>query len=158
VPSAHALAEASSKEHILLQQPIGPGQRRTFQTSLVPGRYRARVIAENGARVLDVVAGSRATTITLGEAGDASREAGPSPTVTLVNDEKKRRIFVIEDVQWTDDAGRPAHLFNLPEFRDLFAAEHQTNLEELPLTLPSGGEPVPVCRWDTIREPASPLI
>lgn len=31
---------------------------------------------------------------------------------------------MIEDLQWTDDALRPAHLFNLPEFRDIFAAEH----------------------------------
>lgn len=121
---AYCLSEASSKEHILLQQPLGPGQRRTLQTCLAPGRYRARVIAEEGARFLDIVEGSRVRAITLGESGDAPLEAGPSPTVTIVNDGKSRRIFVIEDVQWTDDALRPAHLFNLPEFRDLFSAEH----------------------------------
>lgn len=121
---AYCLSEASSKEHIFVQQPLGPGERRTLATSLAVGRYRARVIAEQGARILDIVPGSAATAITVGEAGEDPLEAGPSPTVTFVNERNKRRIFVIEDVQWSDDALRPAHLFNLPEFRDLFSAEH----------------------------------
>lgn len=126
---AYCLSEASSKEHILLQQPIGPNERRTFQTSLAPGRYRARVIGEEGFRFLDVVTSDTATvataiTITLGEAAEGALEAGPSPVVNVVNDSKERRIFILEDVRWSDDALRPAHLFNLPEFRDLFAAEH----------------------------------
>ncbi|MEP7121317.1 MAG: DUF5939 domain-containing protein [Byssovorax sp.] len=120
---AYCLSEASTKAHILLQQPLDPGERRTLATTLPVGRYRARVIAEEGARVLDIVPGPPGTEIALGEAGGDALEAGPSPTVTLVNSGKKRRIFVIEDVQWTDDALRPAHLFNLPDFRDLFSTE-----------------------------------
>jgi class 3 adenylate cyclase len=119
----YCLSEASEREHIRLQQPLSPGQRRSFETALDPGRYRARVIGEKRYQFLDVIEGPAAPGVTIGEDWDESIEAGPAPTVTLVNTSDQRRVFVIEDVRWVDDALRPVHLFNLQEFRDLFSAE-----------------------------------
>jgi class 3 adenylate cyclase len=63
------------------------------------------------------------TEVRCGDGGDGPIEAGPAPAVTLVNEAARRRVFVIEDVQWVDDALQPVHLFDLQEFRDLFSAE-----------------------------------
>lgn len=119
----YCLSEASSRDHIRVQQTLSPGERRSFETRLDPGRYRARVIGEKRFRFLDVIEGSPASAVTLGDDGDERLEAGPATTMTFINTSERRRVFVIEDVRWVDDALRPVHLFNLQEFRDLFSAE-----------------------------------
>jgi class 3 adenylate cyclase len=115
--------EASSKAHVVLQQPVPSGGRRTISLSLAPGRYRARIVGEPGHRAFDVVEGSAVSAAILGE-GEGPLEVGTHATVMLASPGAKRRVFVIEDVRWADDALRPAHLFNLQEFRDFFSAEH----------------------------------
>ncbi|WP_437813912.1 DUF5939 domain-containing protein [Sorangium sp. So ce1078] len=123
-PRVHCLAEASTKEHIKVQQPLDPGERRTVETRLPPGRYRVRVVGEPRHRLLDVDERSTVGEVTLRGDDTASAITGPSPAVTLVNEGQERRTFVIEDVRWADDALRPAALFDLQEFRDLFAFEY----------------------------------
>ncbi|AUX40401.1 uncharacterized protein SOCE26_018020 [Sorangium cellulosum] len=137
----HCLAEAATKAHIKVQQPLDPGDRRSIETRLAPGRYRVRIVGDPRYRFLDVDdvndvndvndvsdfndLSSRSTVqeVTLRAGDRAALRSGPSPVLTLVNDGPERRTFVVEDVGWADDALRPAALFNLQEFRDLFAFE-----------------------------------
>ncbi|WP_437756354.1 DUF5939 domain-containing protein [Sorangium sp. So ce1389] len=123
-PRVHCLAEASTKEHIKVQQPLDPGERRAVATRLAPGRYRVRAIGEPRHRLLDVDPRSPAKEVTLRTGDRGAVVAGPSPVITLVNEAKERRTLVVEDVRWVDDALRPAALFGLQEFRDLFAFEY----------------------------------
>ncbi|XXX77484.1 DUF5939 domain-containing protein [Sorangium sp. So ce134] len=123
-PRVHCLAEASAKEHIKVQQPLDPGERRTVATRLSPGRYRVRVVGDPRHGLLDVDARSTVMAVTLRGGDTNAAMAGPSPVLTLVNEGQERRTFVVEDVAWADDALRPAALFDLPEFRDLFAFEY----------------------------------
>ncbi|WP_437678931.1 adenylate/guanylate cyclase domain-containing protein [Sorangium sp. So ce131] len=129
----HCLAEAATKQHIHVQQPLDPGERRSLETRLSPGRYRVRIVGEPRHRLLDVLdfldvlnvnaPRSPVQEVMLREGDKAALRSGPSPVLTLVNEGRERRTFVVEDVRWVDDALRPAALFGLQEFRDLFAFE-----------------------------------
>ncbi|WP_438026635.1 adenylate/guanylate cyclase domain-containing protein [Sorangium sp. So ce233] len=123
-PRVHCLAEASTKAHIQVQQPLDPGERRAVATRLAPGRYRVRAIGDPRHRFLDVDARSPVREATLRADDKSAAVTGPSAVITLVNEGPERRTLVIEDVRWVDDALRPAALFGLQEFRDLFSFEY----------------------------------
>jgi class 3 adenylate cyclase len=130
----YCLAEASSKAHVALQQTVEPGQSRRFETHLAPGRYRMRLHGEKRFRPLDIVENAPVRVIEWrtggGRGGEQLAEelgpaqVAPSPEVTITNASHRQHAFIIEDVQWVDDAVRPAQLFNLQAFRDLFATEY----------------------------------
>jgi class 3 adenylate cyclase len=120
----YCLAEASSKAHVHVQQPVERGERCSVPTRLPAGRYRVRVAGEMEFRRLDVVEGGAGGQVVI-RSGDAGPvEAAPMPVLVLENAGDARCTFVVEDVRWADDAVRPAELFNLQEFRDLFAEEY----------------------------------
>jgi class 3 adenylate cyclase len=125
VPRQHyCLAEPAFKAHIKVQQPVEPGQVRTVTTSLSPGRYRMRLAGSNAFRILDITVGAAEQAIGWTAGDDGPVVAAPSPVVTFENKGAKLLTFIIEDAKWADDAIRPAQLFNMQEFRDLFAAEY----------------------------------
>jgi class 3 adenylate cyclase len=115
-------AEPAKKRHIVVQQALAPGQKRVVPTALAPGRYRARTgklsfaldVGRDGARELVWRASS---------AVPAEQRAAVDATITLENDTSADATFVVEDARWADDALRPADVFALPAFRDLFSRE-----------------------------------
>jgi class 3 adenylate cyclase len=56
-----------------------------------------------------------------GESGDGTTRG--QPQLELINDTAEPQIFVVERVDWSELALRPAQLFSLQEFRDLFSEE-----------------------------------
>lgn len=118
-------AEPSSKIHIQLQLDVKPGETREAVTRLRPGRYRIRIKGRKDYHFLDVATDDEETSFSWPASGvEVDFRTRPSPTVALVNDTDEVATFVIENALWSDNALRPARLFNLQEFRDLFSEEY----------------------------------
>jgi class 3 adenylate cyclase len=136
-------AETATKAHIEVQQRLAPGGRTTLATQLAPGRYRMRLHGSKSYRFLEVhgerVAGqprpyqdhdgrghddgrSRFYRWCAGESGDGATRG--QPLLELVNDTERAQIFIVERVDWSDVALRPAQMFTLQEFRDLFSEQY----------------------------------
>jgi class 3 adenylate cyclase len=118
-------AQAHGKRHVVLQQQLEPGETRRVETALAGGRYRTRLQGSFAVGFLDL---SDDATEQVGHwrQSDEPRDVSLScnPTLELTNDADESRIFVVEDVNWADEALRPAHLFSFQEFRDLFSEEY----------------------------------
>jgi class 3 adenylate cyclase len=115
-------AEPAGKPHIELQIALAPGEERRVQTSLPPGVYRRRLRGEQSHHEL-LVSGEGPHDLAWPASRTEAGTTGPDPVVVLANDTDAPQTFVIEQVSWSDDALRPARLFNLQEFRDLFSRE-----------------------------------
>jgi class 3 adenylate cyclase len=117
-------AEPASKAHIKLQQHLAAGERRELVTALQPGVYRVRARGDGPAHQLEVADGGAARlAFAIGRAPEPTRVA-PGATVVLDNPTDGPASVVIEELAWADDALRPAQLFNLQAFRDLFGEEY----------------------------------
>jgi class 3 adenylate cyclase len=117
-------AEPSTKAHIRVQQHLLAGQRRRLSSGLAPGRYRVRFRGEAAIHPLEVVAGGAAeTTLEVGRSPSPDRIA-PDAALALFNPGDAPVTLAIEEPAWADDALRPAQLFNVQTFRDLFGEEY----------------------------------
>ncbi len=124
-PRMYCSAEPAMKMHIKVQQAVEPGQTRTVETILDPGRYRLRVKGSTHYSVLDI--GSGAPRFSWGSADSPNERlftASSRPVIEFANQSDQALTFVIEDARWQGDALRPGHLFNVQGFRDLFAEEY----------------------------------
>jgi class 3 adenylate cyclase len=140
-PRFFCSAEAATKSHIEVQHRLASGDRVGLVTQLGAGRYRMRLHGSRSYRFLEVL-GERAASQDdppetsndndsgaqrpvvwrAGDTGDATTRG--RPTLALVNDTDSAQIFIVERVEWSDVALRPAQLFTLQEFRDLFSEEY----------------------------------
>jgi class 3 adenylate cyclase len=100
--------------HIVAQQLLHPGERRTVHVRLEPGRHRLRSAA--GSRFLAARAGGPATP-------DADGDVGLTASLELVNDTPHDDLVVLERAAWSDQAVTAAEMGSLQLFRDLFARE-----------------------------------
>lgn len=128
--------------HIVAQAPLGPGEQRTLDVRLRPGRYVVRAAGAGGAAALEVGAarhvGERAgdrgavatvataATLTVARDGLAPghvRLAAGDVTLGLANALDRPIAVVVEDGRWPDTICTAALVSTLPEFRDLFSSE-----------------------------------
>lgn len=117
-------AEPAKKPHIKLQLTLAPGERRNIASNLEAGVYRLRLQGEKKYRLLNVSPENAAAPVAWRSADAADRvEAAPPPDIELVNESDDPRTFVIDETRIDQAALRPADLFNLQQFRDLFSAE-----------------------------------
>lgn len=113
--------------HIKAQQLLAPGEQTTLQLRLNPGRYRVRTMTQRGGQYLRA-----------GQAGAAQFEVSASglskwvPTepdlmrnlrTRLLNDTDEEQLFVIEHLEWSDNAVTAAEITTKQVFRDLFSSE-----------------------------------
>jgi class 3 adenylate cyclase len=98
-------AEPARKSHIRAQLEVPAGSKKTIQPLLEPGLYRVRTKGKDGHTVIDCP------------------KHGPFH-VDLKNDGKTPAFMVLEELGWSDVALRPADLFGLQQFRDLFSEEY----------------------------------
>lgn len=117
-------SEPSLKNHIKVQQNLPPGAELAISCSFSPGRYRMRLRGQTHYRILDVARGERRSTIRWLASDDVDISCSPNETIVLINDTDEPHLFIIESMQWIDHALRPARLFSLQEFRDLFSEEY----------------------------------
>ncbi|MEM9490589.1 MAG: adenylate/guanylate cyclase domain-containing protein [Myxococcota bacterium] len=128
-------AEPASKMHIRVQRRLAAGASYRVTTDLGPGRYRLRLRGQERYRFLDVTTGRLLPTARWiaefdagasgpDEHGGDALEAGPDPVVEMINNGTTAHTFVIENAAWADVALRPAELFNVQDFRDLFSEQY----------------------------------
>lgn len=116
-------AEPARKPHIKLHKVVPAGAQCQVASLLGPGLYRLRLRGETRYRYLEITAGSPAS-LSWRAGDDADLRGAAAPLLTLDNDTDRPQTFVLETTSWSDDALRPAHLFNLQEFRDLFSEQY----------------------------------
>jgi class 3 adenylate cyclase len=112
--------------HIVVQQLVPPGQRRTVAPLLEPGRHRLRTPTLPGGRSVMVAAeGADALTLRADGAGWPSDEPRVSTrlVLTLENRTPDEQLFIFERMAWGDQAATAAEVTALQLFRDLFASE-----------------------------------
>ncbi len=112
--------------HILVQQLVPPGTRRTLTPSFETGRYRLRGSDLPGGQSLAVGSdGLSEVTLRASAAGWPHGELrlSPTPTLTLENATASQHLFILERMAWTDQATTAAEVIALQRFRDLFARE-----------------------------------
>lgn len=128
-------AEPATKRHIRVQKRVGADESTTLPTRLDPGRYRIRLVGEERYRYLDIAAspssrdndrhkGADKKPVSWRASEDRDLSSGPDPVLELRNDGEATATFIVEKALWSDVALRPADLFNLQEFRDLFSEEY----------------------------------
>jgi class 3 adenylate cyclase len=120
-------AEPATKDHIRVQYAVAAGGTAVVTPGLEPGRYRMRTIGDPAVRYLDVdgaAAGGQPRIDWRAGTDAAPVAAGPRPTIALANPGDEPRTFVVETVQWKDDALRAGHLLSFQDFRDLFAEDY----------------------------------
>jgi len=112
--------------HVVLQQLVAPGARRTVALGLEPGRYRLRTLAAPD---------SLAVTVARDGAGDGAARLAPDGwaagelrvrgevSLTFENATESEQLFVLERTAWIDGSATAAEVTALQVYRDLFAAE-----------------------------------
>ena len=113
--------------HVEIQQLLPPGAQQLVSPLLEAGRYRLRTLELPGGQFLRTDAqGTRELTLT------ASRSSGwpvdeiaiaPAPALRLENLTEHEQLFVLEHLEWSDQAVTAAEVIALQVFRDLFADE-----------------------------------
>lgn len=101
-PRMFCAAEPATKPHIVLQRVVPPRAELELETLLPAGAYRLRAKGRDSGELLELAERAR---------------------VRLRNGEGEPRTFTLERDQRDGDALRPADLFVLQEFRDLFPDE-----------------------------------
>lgn len=112
--------------HVVVQQPLAPGERRTVSLELEEGRYRLRTQMLVAGRFLLVTRDGR-DSLTLRAETDGWPEDEPRvntrTTLTFENATDEAQVFILERTAWGDQAATAAEVTALQLFRDLFATE-----------------------------------
>ncbi|MBI4538516.1 MAG: hypothetical protein HY704_03270 [Gemmatimonadetes bacterium] len=112
--------------HVVVQQLLAPGERRTVRPALEQGRHRLRTLELPGARALRVAAdGAPEITFRAEPAGWPADEfvIAADPLLHLENSTPREQLLILERTAWSDDAATAAEVMALQCFRDLFSSE-----------------------------------
>lgn len=113
--------------HIEVQQLLPPGAKRVVAPVLEPGRYRLRAPELPGGQFLRVESGglSEATLRASRSEGWPATELAlhPGAPLRLENLTDAEQLFVLERLDWSDEAVTAAEVIGMQLFRDLFADE-----------------------------------
>lgn len=110
--------------HIVVQQRIAPQQSREITPLLQTGRYRLRTYGLAGGQSIAVSkGGASSVTLRSEQSGWPTDEIdiSPSPVIRLENTTEVDQVFVLERMEWTDQAATAAEVTALQKFRDLFS-------------------------------------
>ncbi|AFM10765.1 adenylate/guanylate cyclase domain-containing protein [Turneriella parva] len=124
-------AEPATKRHIYLQRRVLPQTTVELNTDFDNGEYRARVIGDNRYTQISVGAGSEKKLAL--KTGLPQLSTAPQPDFVFANETPAPLTLVIERKDEDNDALRPAEIFGLQTFRDLFGS--QTLAEGLKIEL-----------------------
>jgi class 3 adenylate cyclase len=112
--------------HVVVQQLISPGERRTVTPLLEEGRHRIRTASLPGEQYVLVSSGGSDAAIfrACGEGwNEEESRLSTRPVVTFANDTGEEQLFIFERMAWGDQAATAAEVTALQLFRDLFATE-----------------------------------
>jgi class 3 adenylate cyclase len=112
--------------HIVVQQLLAAGDRRSAMVPLEAGRYRLRTLGLVEGRFLVATPdGAREATLTAESGGwpHDELEVSLAPTLRFENTTDAEQLFVLERMAWSDQAATAAEVTTLQVFRDLFSSE-----------------------------------
>lgn len=112
--------------HIVAQQLLAPGARRSLNVRLEDGRYRLRTMNLPGFQHLWATPNAPCGIVLRGSSeGWTTGEINISTTcnLQLENTTSEEQLFILERTQWSDEAATAAEVTSLQSFRDLFASE-----------------------------------
>lgn len=124
-------AEPATKRHIYLQRRVSPQEGLELSTDLEAGEYRARIIGDN--RYTQISVGSGAEKKLQLKTGAPPAATALQPDIFFTNESPAAVTLVIERKDEDNDSLRPAEIFGLQTFRDLFGS--QTLAEGLKIEL-----------------------
>jgi class 3 adenylate cyclase len=112
--------------HIVAQQLVAPGERRTLSAVLEEGRYRLRTHGSQGG-VFVLVAPKGEDAAHFRADGDpwpgGELRLSKVPELTFENATGESQLFILERTAWNDQAATAAEVTALQLFRDLFSTE-----------------------------------
>jgi class 3 adenylate cyclase len=124
--------------HVVVQQRLAPGERRTVELALEPGAYRVRAGGLEGTSRLAVAEDGGAEATLVAAAGGVGPLNGlvlaTRAALTLANETAEERVVAAERTAWADDAATAADVTALQAFRDLFATDALRPGEEVAIT------------------------
>jgi len=113
--------------HVIVQQVLPPGDRRTISTVLEQGRYRVRVLEGTGGQFFRSEPDAEQHKISFAACADGWPGDEPviiqQPEITFENQTDEEHLLILERMAWTDQAATAAEVIVLQRFRDLFANE-----------------------------------
>ncbi len=115
-----------SSPHIAVQQLLLPGTNRQVQPLLENGRYRIRTMSIPGNQLLQIGENGKFEARLLAQTAGWSGEEyhlATEPTLLLENLTEEEQLFIMERLDWSDDAVVAAEVTVMQQFRDLFAEE-----------------------------------
>ncbi|HET9479462.1 MAG TPA: adenylate/guanylate cyclase domain-containing protein [Pyrinomonadaceae bacterium] len=112
--------------HVVVQQLLPPGERRSLNLPLEIGSYRLRALELPGSQDVTVSSGG-ATSVQVAVAQNGWRhdplQVAERFTLDLQNETGAEQLLILERMAWNDQATTAAEVTALQMFRDLFAAE-----------------------------------
>jgi class 3 adenylate cyclase len=112
--------------HVVAQQLLAAGERRSVEVRLDGGRHRVRTLSgEGGVMLACEPHGAETAAIRYDSGGWSPTEAlvGTTATLELTNGTGQEQLFVVEQTEWADEAATAAEVTTLQVYRDLFASE-----------------------------------
>ena len=123
---AFCVAGPQVTPHIVAQQLVPAGERRSLSLHLERGSYRLRALALSGALRLAVAPdGAGNAAVRIGPEGWPGDEAqlAEQAVLELENATSDEHLLVLERTEWSDRAATAAEVTALQVFRDLFSSE-----------------------------------
>ncbi|MGH9962951.1 MAG: DUF5939 domain-containing protein, partial [Pyrinomonadaceae bacterium] len=111
--------------HVVVQQLLLPGATRTVNLPLEEGRYRLRALELPGEQLVTVSGDGKETAVvrlSQNVSGDELKLT-PQSTLQLENATDAEQLFILERLQWSDQAATAAEVTALQIVRDLFSSE-----------------------------------
>jgi len=111
--------------HVVVQQLLAPHTNRNLVLPLEEGRYRLRTLELPGEQLVTVSAtGAETATARISDrvSGEELKLA-PQTNLQLENASDAEQLFILERLQWSDQAATAAEVTALQIFRDLFSSE-----------------------------------
>ncbi len=128
-------AEPAKKPHIKLQKILAPKETIETNLNLSIGLYRLRIKGNNEIGTLNITDSESADIVNWSIGGNQNYLSAQNPQVRIANTDDKPHLFTIEETSWDPYVLRPAYIFSLQEFHDLFSAESLSSELKLELGL-----------------------
>ncbi len=112
--------------HVVAQQLLAAGERRSLPLALAAGRYRVRALGREGSQLLVAdTEGQLEVAVTATAEGWPADEARVSlrPTLHFQNATDRELLFILERTEWSYQAATAAEVTTRQVFRDLFSRE-----------------------------------
>lgn len=124
--SPYCIQGPQTKKHVLIQQYLGPGQKRYLKTQLPEGAYILRTSGSEGTADIQVCSEGK-DTIYIGiydsGLGGEKVKICPDPNLTIENSTETPQIITLEKAKWDENSLTAARITSFQLFRDQFGDE-----------------------------------